>query len=50
MAARHNDLRLVREALEIADQPLGPPFSRWHHISNLQARAASGGVIVPISP
>ncbi|MCI25215.1 hypothetical protein A2U01_0046404, partial [Trifolium medium] len=50
VAARHNDRCLVRAALEITDQPLGPSFSCRHHIRNLQARAASGGVIVPISP
>ncbi|MCI87950.1 hypothetical protein A2U01_0109235, partial [Trifolium medium] len=29
VAARHDDLQLVRAALEIADQPLGPSLGRW---------------------
>ncbi|MCI52403.1 hypothetical protein A2U01_0073647 [Trifolium medium] len=37
MAARHNILRLIRAALEIAYQPLGQSFCHWHHVGDLQA-------------
>ncbi|MCI73438.1 hypothetical protein A2U01_0094702, partial [Trifolium medium] len=37
MASRHNNLHLVRAALEIANQPLGPSFCHWHHVGDLQA-------------
>ncbi|MCI32157.1 hypothetical protein A2U01_0053369, partial [Trifolium medium] len=48
VAARHDNLRLVRAALEVSDQPLGPSLGRRHHICNLSARAAPGGGVAPI--
>ncbi|MCI32651.1 hypothetical protein A2U01_0053865, partial [Trifolium medium] len=37
VASRHNDLRLVRAALKIVNQPLGPRLCNRHHLSSLQA-------------
>ncbi|MCI87916.1 hypothetical protein A2U01_0109201, partial [Trifolium medium] len=50
VAARHDNFRLVRAALEVSDQPLDPSVGRRHHICNLHARAAPGGGVAPISP
>ncbi|MCI58026.1 hypothetical protein A2U01_0079279, partial [Trifolium medium] len=50
MAARNNDLRLVRAALEVTDQPFDPSLGHRHHVCNLQARAAAGGGVAPVSP
>ncbi|MCI46310.1 hypothetical protein A2U01_0067550, partial [Trifolium medium] len=53
MASRHNDnndLCLVRAALEVAHQPLGPSLGRRRHVCNLQARAASRSSVAPVSP
>ncbi|MCI79508.1 hypothetical protein A2U01_0100779, partial [Trifolium medium] len=50
VAARHYDLRLVRAALEVACQPLGPSFGLRRHIGDLKARSATSSSVAPISP